>query len=94
MNTMKIGGIAAGMFAAGLLAGLAGTAVARDTASTADCTAIMAEHMSGQDMSAMMSMMGGAGSMMGGAGSMMGGAGMPSNQHWLHHPAATPGTSR
>ena len=80
------------MFAVGLLTGLAGTAVARDAALTSDCSAVMAEHMAGQDIADMMggSMMGG--SMMG--GSMMGGAAppsfMPGPQHDRHHPQVSP----
>ncbi|MEX1169109.1 MAG: hypothetical protein WEE50_03095, partial [Chloroflexota bacterium] len=74
MNRMRIGGLAAGMFVVGLLTGLAGTAVARDEATSPECAATMSEHMAGQDMTDMMSMMGG--STMGGAmgPSMMGGS--------------------
>ena len=97
MNRTRVGGIAAGMFTVGLLTGLAGTAVARDEASGTDCPAVMVDHMSGQDMTGMTSMMGG--SMMG--DSIMGGSmgpgmmdpdasGMPWSQHELHHPSTTP----
>jgi hypothetical protein len=104
MNKTRVGGIAAGTFAVGLLTGLAGTAVARDGAAGLDCTAVMAEHMNVQGMTGMSSMMSSStmgGSMMGGpnafachdtmgpdAGSMSG------NQHQLHHPAATPEPSK
>ena len=69
MNRMRIGGLAAGMFVVGLLAGMAGTAVAREEPSAFDCSAVTAAHMTGQDVSDMMSMMGGSmgGSMMGGS---------------------------
>jgi hypothetical protein len=100
---MRIGGLAAGMFVVGLMTGLAGTAVARDEAASTDCTAVMSEHMAGQDITNMMSMMGG-GSMMG--GSMMGELGspmgadmmgsdttMPGSLHELHHPKASPEAS-
>ncbi len=101
MNRTRVGGIAAGMFAVGLLTGLAGTAVARDETSGTDCPAVMADHMAGQDMTDMTSMMGG--SMMGGA--MTGGAigpgmmgpdawGMPWGLHELHHPSTTPGVTK
>jgi hypothetical protein len=70
---MRIGGLAAGMLVVGLLIGLAGTAVARDVDTDTEWAALMADHMADQDMTQMMSMMGG--SMMGGAGgAMMGGA--------------------
>jgi hypothetical protein len=95
---MRIGGLAAGMFVVGLMTGLAGTAVARDEAASTDCTAVMSEHMAGQDITNMMSMMGG--SMMGELGSPMGpdmmGSGtspMPGSQHELHHPKASPEAS-
>ena len=78
MNKTRIGGLAAGMFAVGVLTGMAGTAVARDPASTSECDAAMAEHMAGQNPTSMM-----GGSMMG--GSMMG----PSAQHGQHHPQAS-----
>lgn len=98
MNRMRIGGLAAGMFVVGLMTGLAGTAVARDEAASTDCTAVMSEHMAGQDITNMMSMMGG--SMMGELGSPMGpdmmGSGtspMPGSQHELHHPKASPEAS-
>jgi hypothetical protein len=100
---MRIGGLAAGMFVVGLMTGLAGTAVARDEAASTDCTAVMSEHMAGQDITNMMSMMGGSmmgGSMMGELGSPMGpdmmGSGtssMPGSQHELHHPKASPEAS-
>jgi hypothetical protein len=100
---MRIGGLAAGMFVVGLMTGLAGTAVARDEAASTDCTAVMSEHMAGQDITDMMSMMGGSmmgGSMMGELGSPMGpdmmGSGtssMPGSQHELHHPKASPEAS-
>jgi hypothetical protein len=67
---MRIGGLAAGVFVVGLLTGMAGTAVAREEPSGFDCSAVMAAGMTGQDLSDIMSMMGG--SMMG--GSMMGGS--------------------
>jgi hypothetical protein len=106
MNRKRVGGIAAGMFAVGLLTGLAGTAVARDGTPAANCAAVMADHMTGQDMTGMASMMGGSmmgGSMMG--GSMMSGSmgpgmmgpdapGMPWSQHELHHPSTTPGVTK
>jgi len=92
MNRKRVGGIAAGMFAVGLLTGLAGTAVARDGTPGADCPAVMAGHMTGQDMTGMTSMMGG--SMMGGSmgPEMMGpdASGMPWSRHELHHPSTTP----
>jgi hypothetical protein len=98
MNRMRIGGLAAGMFVVGLMTGLAGTAVARDEPATTDCTAVMSEHMAGQDFTDMTSMMGG--SMMGELGSPMGpdmmGSGtssMPGSQHELHHPKASPEAS-
>jgi hypothetical protein len=59
MNRTRAGGIAVGMFAVGLLTGLAGTAVASEEATATDCSGAMAEHMSGQDMADMMSRMGG-----------------------------------
>ncbi len=106
MNRTRVGGIAAGMFAVGLLTGLAGTAVARDETTGKDCPAVMADHMAGQDMTDMTSMMGG--SMMGPG--MMGGAmgpgmmgpgmmgpdawGMPWGRHELHHPSTTPGVTK
>jgi hypothetical protein len=103
MNRMRIGGLAAGMFVVGLMTGLAGTAVARDEAASTDCTAVMSEHMAGQDITNMMSMMGGSmmgGSMMGELGSPMGpdmmGSGTSSmlgSQHELHHPKASPEAS-
>ena len=87
MNRMHIGGLAAGMFVVGLMTGLAGTAVARDEAASTDCTAVMSEHMAGQDMTNMM-----GDSMMG--DSMMGsGTSMPGSQHDLHHPKASPEAS-
>jgi len=97
MNRMHIGGLAAGMFVVGLMTGLAGTAVARDEAASTDCTAVMSEHMAGQDMTNVMgdSMMGDSmmgDSMMG--DSMMGsGTSMPGSQHDLHHPKASPEAS-
>lgn len=84
MNKTRVGGLAAGMFAVGLLTGSAGTAVARDAASTSDCAADMAEHMAGQDMTDMLSMMGG--SMMGGAAHSF----MPGAQHECVHPQVSP----
>ena len=104
MNRMHIGGLAAGMFVVGLMTGLAGTAVARDEAASTDCTAVMSEHMAGQDMTNMMgdSMMGDSmmgGSMLGEPGSPMGpdmmgsGTSMPGSQHDLHHPKASPEAS-
>jgi hypothetical protein len=98
MNRTRAGGIAAGVFAVGLLTGLAGTAVARDNVAGTDHIALMAEHMSGQDTAGIRSMMGGSmmgGSMMG--GSMMGdpdASSMPGSLHEQHHPSATPGTPR
>ena len=87
MNRMHIGGLAAGMFVVGLMTGLAGTAVARDEAASTDCTAVMSEHMAGQDMTNVM-----GDSMMG--DSMMGsGTSMPGSQHDLHHPKASPEAS-
>ncbi len=96
MNRTRVGGIAAGMFAVGLLTGLAGTAVARDETSGTDCPAVMADHMAGQDMTDMSSMMGGAmGPGMMGPGMMGPDAwGMPWGLHELHHPSTTPGVAK
>jgi hypothetical protein len=100
MNRMRIGGLAAGMFVVGLLTGLAGTAVAREGTSAADCTAGMTEHMAGQDPAGIMggSMMGEPGSstgpgMMGpGASGMPGAPEMmgPGAQHEQHHRQTSP----
>jgi hypothetical protein len=79
MKGMRLGGLAAGLFAAGMLTGFAGTAVARDGASTDGCDARMAEHAVGDGMADTMSMMR--------AGPMMGGG-----QHGEHHSQTTPGT--
>ena len=95
MNKTRVGGLAAGMFAVGVLTGLAGTAVARDAAPTSDCPANMSEHMAGQDLTDMMggSMMGGSmmgGSMMGQPGGSMDPDSMgPGGQHGQHHPKAS-----
>ena len=87
MNRTRVGGIAAGMFAVGLLTGLAGTAVARDETSGTDCPAVMADHMAGQDMTDMTAMMGGSMS----PGMMDPDAsGTPWSRHELHHPSTTP----
>jgi len=102
--TMKLaGGIAAGAFALGILNGGAGTILARDVAAETEHTAVMAEHMDGQGMASMMSMMGGSmmgGSSMGGPNASMGpdmmgpgASAMPSGQHGQHHASAAPGAS-
>jgi hypothetical protein len=110
MTTTRIAAaVAAGGLAIGLLAGSAGTIIARDATTTTaavDCTA---------HMSQMQSMMSGAGSMMSGAGSMMDGAsgmmngtsGMMNSQggtapeassmpDWMsgHHPSSSPVPTR
>ena len=107
MKRIRLGGVAAGLFAAGLVTGLAGTAIARDgVTSTTDCDAHMAGSGLGAGMTEMMSMMGGSmmgGSMMGDPGASMGpgmmggdsgpgGPLMPGSQHEQHHPQATPET--
>ena len=102
MTSRLVGGLAATTLALGILAGAAGTIVARDAvAPPTGCGAAMADHMGDQGMGAMMS-----GSMMSGAmmsGSTMGpgspsspgmmggpaGSSVPSSQHDLHHPAAS-----
>ena len=90
MTTRLAGGLVAAAFAIGTLTGAAGLIVVRDaTAPSSDFASVMADHMSGQGMSAMMS-----GSMMGEGPGMMTGAAassMPSSLHELHHPSATPG---
>ena len=90
MNKTRVGGLAAGMFAVGVLTGLAGTAVARDAAPTSDCPADMSEHMAGQDMSNMMGGLMMGGSMMGQPGASMDPDSMgPGGQHGQHHPKAS-----
>lgn len=97
MTMRRVGAIAAGAFAVGILSGTAGTIVGHDAATPrGDLAALMADHMAGYDMSAMLS-----GSMMGagspfGPGMMRGPAAsfMPGSQHELHHPATTPDGSK
>jgi hypothetical protein len=97
MSRTRVAGIAAAMLAVGLIVGMAGTAIAHEGATAADCARVMAEHMDGQSMADHMNgqAMGDMSSMMGGGGSMMGpgAAGMPGSLHQLHHPQATPGTT-
>jgi hypothetical protein len=101
MKGIRLGGLAAGLFAAGLLTGLAGTAIARDATATAQCDAHVAMSGFRHDMTGMMSMMGG-GSMMGAPNASMGpdqmggvgsGGPMPGGQHEAHHPQASSGTA-
>lgn len=105
MTRTLAGGIAAATFALGILTGAAGTVIARDVAPSSDLTAVMAEHMNGQGMAGMTSMMGGSmmsgGSMMGGPNASMGpemmGPGaseMPGGQHDQHHATPTPEASK
>ena len=97
MTPRLVGGFIAAAFAIGILTGAAGIIVARDPATpSSDFASVMADHMSGQGMTAMMS-----GSMMGpgssfGPGMMNGPAAssMPRSLHDLHHPSATPGGVR
>lgn len=89
MSRTRVAGIAAAMLAVGLVAGMAGTVIAHDGRGSADCTALMAAHMDGQDMASMMAgVMGGAAMM--GPGSSFG----PGSLHELHHPAASPSLTR
>ena len=88
MTTRLAGGLIAAAFAIGILTGAAGIIVARDaTTPSSDFATVMADHMSGQGMTAMMS-----GSVMG-PGMMNGPAAssMPGSLHDLHHPSVTPG---
>ena len=90
MTTRLPGAVIAAAFAIGTLTGAAGIIVGREaTAPSSDLASVMADHMSGQGMTAMMS-----GSMMGAGLGMMGGPAawsMPGGLHDLHHPTATPG---
>ena len=94
MNTRLAGGLIAAAFAIGILTGAAGIIVARDgTTPSTDLPSVMAEHMSGQGMAAMM-----PSSMMGPGSSfrpeMMNGrpaSSMPEGLHDLHHPSAPDG---
>ena len=96
MTRRRIGAVAAGAFAIGILSGTAGTIVGHDaTTSNGDLAAAMADHMAGFDMAAMMSGSMMSGSMMGPGSSfdprMMNGpaaSSMPGSQHERHHPAA------
>jgi len=91
MTKRRMGAVAAGAFAIGILSGTAGTIVGHDASTPGgDFAAAMADHMIGYDMGSMMS-----GSMMGSGSSfdpgMMGGTGassMPGSQHERHHTAA------
>lgn len=96
MNRVRVGGLIAGVFAVGLLTGLASTVVASDRNAAGDCAA-MAEQMTGQGMPDMNPMMGGSmmSGSMAGPDASMGPAGpgvsaMPGDRHELHHPAASP----
>ena len=97
MTSRLVGGLAATTLALGILAGAAGTIVARDAvAPPTGCGAAMADHMGDQGMAAMTSGSMMSGSMMGPGSSsspgMMGGpagSSVPSSQHDLHHPAAS-----
>ena len=88
MTTRLAGGLIAAAFAIGTLTGAAGIIVVRDVrAPASDFASVMAGHMSGQGMTAMMS-----GSMMGAGPGMMRGpaaSSMPGSLHDLHHPSAT-----
>ena len=94
--------LVAGSLALGLVAGTAGTIIARDATASQTGAAACIEHM--DDMSSMMSgsggmmgnsggMMAGSGGMMGGSGGMMGGLnGSGSVPDWMqqHHAPASP----
>ena len=90
MSRRLTGGLIAAAFGIGVLTGAAGIIVARDTTTpSSDFASVMADHMDGQGMAAMMS-----GSMMGGGygPGMMGGSGpstVPGSLHDQHHPAAS-----
>jgi hypothetical protein len=92
MTRRLVGGLAAAMFAVGILTGAAGMIVIRDAAKT-DSAAVMADHMDGATNVSMMSggMM--SGSMMDAEPGMMSGpaaSSMPGSLHDQHHPAASP----
>jgi len=97
--------LVAGSLAVGLVAGTAGTIIAKDATAPQTAVAACLDHMA--DMTSMMGgsggMMGGSGGMMGGSGGMMGGSGGMSGLNgsgptssampdWMqqHHVAATP----
>ena len=97
--------LVAGSMAVGLVAGTAGSIIAKDATPTQDAAAACLEHM--DDMDSMMAgqngMMSGAGGMMGGAGMMSGTGGMMGGQSgsgampdWMqqHHAASTPAPVR
>jgi hypothetical protein len=100
MTRKLAGGITAVALVIGVLIGASGTIVLRDaTVPETDLAAVMTEHMNGQGMAGMMSMMGG--SMMGGPSDstgpgMMGpnASAMPGRLHDLHHASPAPDVSK
>jgi hypothetical protein len=103
MTRKLVGVITAGAFGIGILAGSVGTLLARDVGRGTDFTAAMAEHMSGQGMAGMTSMMNGSlmgNSMMGGPNASMGpgtmapgSVAMPGGLYEQHHGSQAPGVS-
>ncbi len=100
ITTRIAAGLAACALAVGILAGSAETIVLHDA--TAAQTVDWTTHMS--EAGSMMSTMAGGGGMMNGSGGMMNGqngmitgpaaSSMPSGQHDLHHPTASPDGSK
>jgi hypothetical protein len=85
IRTRLAGALVAGALAVGLVAGAAGTSIAKDSGPSATDVAACAESVG--DMRSMMS---GQGGMMSGSGTV---SAMP-DWMWQHHPTAIPGPAR